>query len=375
VLSPPQRADGGPGLAPPGARGERIVLLVKFYGVRGSCPCSDPAVVRYGGATACVGVFVDGPREPPLVLDLGTGARALGEELLSRHLPHVGLPRGAGGGGGARSAGRQAPPALRLHALVSHLHLDHVQGLPFFAPALVEGVELHLYGPATVESGETLEGALRGFLRRPYFPVALDELPARLVLHGLGEEDLRVGRADVRSRLVPHTGTTLGYRVEAGGVAVAYLSDHQAPLDSARSHVGTTTDAREPSVTGRRAAGGQVGLSRGVAELCEGVDLLVHDAQYFAEEFSVRGHWGHSTVDYALEVARAAGARRLALFHHDPSHDDELLDDLAARTAALAEAAGVEDCFVARAGSTVEVVGGAAGGRVPGRSRRGESGA
>lgn len=359
MLSPLRRTEGQAS-PPPGARGERIVLLVKFYGVRGSCPCSDPAVARYGGATACVGLFVDGPHAPPLVLDLGTGARALGEELLARHLPGVGLPRGAEGRGGVRSSDRHDPPALSLHALVSHLHLDHVQGLPFFAPALVAGVELHLYGPATLESGETLEEAFRGFLRRPYFPVALEELPARVVLHGLGEEDRRIGGAAVRARLVPHTGTTLGYRVEAGGVAVAYLADHQAPLGSP-ARVVPTPDATAPSFRPSPDAPRRGVLPRGVAELCEGADLLVHDAQYFAEEFAVRGHWGHSTVDYALEVARAAGVRRLALFHHDPSHDDELLDELDARAALLAEEAGLEDCFVARAGGSVELEAGSLG--------------
>jgi ribonuclease BN (tRNA processing enzyme) len=229
-------------------------------------------------------VTLESPGQPPIVLDLGTGLRRFGETQ-----PLDGSFRGT--------------------ALVSHLHWDHVQGLPFFMPVLRPGARLDVYGP-TQEEG-TLDEAVRSFLRPPYFPVSLDELPGEIVFHEL-EGELEIGRARVLAREVPHIGITNGYRIEWDGVSVAYVSDHQSP------------DVGEGVGEGES-------IDEAVLELCEGVDLLIHDAQYWPAEWDEKRTWGHCTVDYAVRVAAEAGARRLALFHHDPAHADAEVDAILRR--------------------------------------------
>lgn len=274
-------------------------MNVTFFGVRGStpCPCADNH--RYGGNTACVAL--QAPGEDPIVLDLGTGLRFFGETL--------------------------APDRpFRGTALVTHLHWDHVQGLPFFVPVLREGARLDVYAP--VQEHGTVAEAFDTFLRPPFFPVSVADLAGEICFHDVDEDDLAIGDAKVRVRRVPHVGTTLGYRVEWHGRSVAYVSDHQQPLE------GDDVD-------------------EGVLELCDGVDLLVHDAQYTPDELAKKPDWGHCTVDYAVEVARRSGARRLALFHHDPSHGDEMVDGLLAHARAVGERAGLEEVLAASEGLTV----------------------
>jgi len=210
------------------------------------------------------------------VLDLGTGLRFFGETQ-----PQDGT--------------------FRAHALVTHLHWDHVQGLPFCVPVNREGAQLDVYGPP--QEGLTLAEAFEEFMRPPYFPVRIGELIGDIRFHTVDDDDFAVGDAKVRARYVPHVGPTFGYRVEYGGISIAYISDHQQPVHG---------DA----------------IANEVLELADGADLLIHDAQFTPEEFELKAHWGHCTTDYALHVAREAGARRLALFHHDPSHSDQMIDRL-----------------------------------------------
>jgi phosphoribosyl 1,2-cyclic phosphodiesterase len=272
---------------------------VNFFGVRGSTPCACADLARYGGNTACVAL--EAPGHEPVVLDLGTGLRFWGETQ-----PQDGSFRGS--------------------ALVTHLHWDHVQGLPFFVPVLRPGARLDVYGPPPEDM--SLEEAFRQFLRPPFFPVEIDALNGEIVFHDLLDDDVVVGDAKVTSRSVPHVGRTAGYRVDYAGATVAYISDHQGPAD------------------------GGTEVAESVLELADDVDLLIHDAQYTAEEFAAKLDWGHCTIDYAVNVAARAGARRLALFHHDPAHDDETLDRLGAEAAAAGEVAGVE-VLVAHEGLTV----------------------
>ena len=276
-------------------------LKVTFYGVRGSCPCSSGANSRYGGNTSCVALEV--PGEAPVVLDLGTGVRAFGED-------------------------RPAGAAFRATALLSHLHWDHVQGLPFLSALHAPGAVLDVYGPAQPEG--TLADAFDGFMCPPYFPVRPGELGGEVRFHDLADgDDLVVGTAKVRARTVPHCGPTLGYRVEWGGAVVAYVSDHQGPVD-----------------------GGDA-VAEAVLELADGADLLIHDAQYTAAEFAEKARWGHSTVDYAVAVARRAGAHRLALFHHDPAHDDDELDRLLGSARRAARGTGVDEVLAAAEGTSI----------------------
>lgn len=297
---------------------------VSFHGTRGSCPCSGPEIARYGGATACVSVETD-PALPPAVFDLGTGSRPLGHRLAERFLPPAGPIAGAPEQPVSREPGEIS---LELFCFVTHLHFDHVQGLPFFLPALRREARLRLFGPP--QEGTRLKEALAGFIRPPYFPVGLEELPAEILLEELGDSDsVSWGTNRVLARRLPHRGPTLGYRLEAGEVSVAYLSDHQAPR-------------QEPAR-----------VSQEAMELAAGADLLIHDAQYSPPEFSEKAHWGHSTLSFALQVAREAGVKRLALFHHDPTHDDAFLDRLGEEASAGAE--GRFEVLVASDGAVVEL--------------------
>lgn len=261
-------------------------MEVTFFGTRGSCPCSGSCYQRYGGNTPSVLVRT---ATELIVLDLGSGLRALGAHVSSDHP--------AGG------------PPVRATALLTHLHFDHILGLPFFGPLRHHDSVFEIYGPSQTEG--TLGDCFKDLVRPPFFPIPLDTLLADVRFHGLGDGDhFAIGDAKVRARIVPHPGATLGYRIEADGRSIAYIPDHQQPPSG---------EPDEASL-----------------ELCEGVDLLVHDAQYTDFELSHKATWGHSTVDFAVELALKAGAAHLVLFHHDPSHDDDMLDRMLERALGLA---------------------------------------
>jgi phosphoribosyl 1,2-cyclic phosphodiesterase len=281
-------------------------VKVRFYGVRGSYPCPGTECTRYGGNTACVAVDVAG--EPPILFDMGTGMVAFG-------------------------ASQPLDGTFRASALVSHAHWDHIQGLPFFAPINRPGAVLDVYGPG--DEGLSLTEIFDRYVAPPVFPISWRDLAGTIRLHETSPGTISVGSCRVRVCSVPHPGSTLGYRVEADGVAVAYVSDHQMPRD-------------------------RCSVDPAVSELCEGVDLLVHDAQYTDSEFDAKPDWGHSTIGYAIEVARSCGAGRLALFHHDPSHDDLRLDDLAAAAREAGNELGLA-VFAAREGDVVDLGEAAAG--------------
>lgn len=286
----------GSGIAPNGGP----ALNVTFYGVRGSTPCSCDSNRRYGGNTSCV--VVESDERDPILLDLGTGLRFFGMTQ-----PRDGSFRGT--------------------ALVSHLHWDHVQGIPFFTPMLAEGARLDVYAPA--QDGVGLADAVRTFIQPPYFPVGIDALPGVFEFHEVEHDVIDIDGAKVTVAPVPHCGPTVGYRIDCEGVSIAYISDHQQP--------------------GRDS----VEVAPEVLELCQGVDLLIHDAQFDSEEFDSRSDWGHCTVEYAVEVAARAGARRLAMFHHDPSHSDERIDELLVEARQLAAERGVEEVLAAAEGLTL----------------------
>lgn len=184
---------------------------------------------------------------------------------------------------------------------MSHLHWDHVQGLPFFPPILREGSRLDVYAPVQ-EDGRSIAEVMRGTLGPPLFPIGLNCLPGRLEFHAKGDDEFMIGDVRVVSRLIPHIGNTLGYRLEFGGTSLAYLSDHQQPGVDVYD---ATDNARE---------------------LCDGVDVLIHDAQYTRDDFAAKPDWGHCTSDYAVWIARECGVGSLALFHHDPMRDDDQVD-------------------------------------------------
>lgn len=277
-------------------------MQVTFFGVRGSTPSHGDEITRYGGNTSCV--VVRAPEQEPLFFDIGTGARKFGVGLAQHGTFHG-------------------------TCLLSHLHWDHMQGLPFFAPLLSEGSSLDIYAPAQ-DDGRGVEEVMAAVIRPPMFPVTIDELPGAVRFHDTADSEFQVGGLRVIARNVPHVGPTLGYRVEFHGRSVAYISDHQQPHD------------------------GSFAISDGVRELAEGVDLLIHDAQYTTSEFSAKSTWGHCTIDFAMWVAEQCHVGTLALFHHDPTRTDVALDEVARCAQVTADGRGFE-AFVAYEGLTVAV--------------------
>ena len=277
------------------------MVNVTFWGVRGSTPCPCECNARYGGNTACVSI--EAPGQDPILLDLGTGLRFFGESI-------------SGEG------------AFHGMALVTHLHWDHVQGLPFFTPINRPDASFVICGRN--EDGGTLQGAFDDFMRPPYFPIRYTHLAGDISFRDVADTELDFGRAHITVRDVPHTGATNGYRVEIDGLVVAYVSDHQQPVGS---------DDIAPSVL----------------ELCRDADLVIHDAQYEPHEFAAKADWGHCTVEYAVRVAAEAGAKRLALFHHDPSHDDATIDRLVAEAQGFAAGTSVVEVLGAAERTTVSL--------------------
>ena len=277
-------------------------LDVTFYGVRGSTPCPSDANARYGGNTSCV--VVDVPGGDPILLDLGTGLRFYGVDEPCAQAPFRGT------------------------ALVSHLHWDHIQGLPFFAPINCPDARLDVYGP---RNGRTLEACFEEFMAPPYFPIGFRDLAGDVGFHDVGAGSFEVGPATVTVAAVPHVGATNGYRIDWNGLNIAYVSDHQEPVGAPRL------------------------VDEAVLALVDGVDLLIHDAQFTPDEFAQRPDWGHCTVDYAVEVAHQAGVGELVLFHHDPAHCDATVDGLLEGAQATAVGRNVGAVSAAAEGRTISL--------------------
>jgi phosphoribosyl 1,2-cyclic phosphodiesterase/CheY-like chemotaxis protein len=261
-------------------------MQVRFWGTRGSIATPGPSTIRYGGNTSCV--EIRSARGALVLLDCGTGARALGRGLLL-----------------------ERPEGLRGHILISHTHWDHIQGIPFFGPLSAPGAEWDIYAPRSLTG--SVEQALAGQMQYTYFPVALEQRGATIRYHELVEGSLRIGDIDVTARYLNHPGLTLGYRLEADGVAIVYACDHEPHSRHLADGTGELSK-----------------LDRRHAEFLANADLVIHDAQYVADEYPQKLGWGHSTVQYAVRLAIVAGARRLALTHHDPLRSDDDIDALVA---------------------------------------------
>ncbi len=281
-------------------------MKVDLWGARGSVPSPGPETIRYGGNTSCVGVtLADGSL---LVLDAGTGIRSLG----------LALP----------------DEPIRVNLLLTHLHLDHIQGLAFFAPLFRSQAEIVIWGPATPEA--SLRDRIARYISAPLSPVEVRELPSDLSFHA-SPEQWEIGSATVTAAAVAHRGPTLGYRIEDGGASLAYIPDHEPAL-------GADLETLDPE------------WISGFA-LAEGTDLLIHDGQYADEEYEGHLGWGHSALSHSLALARRTEARRTLLFHHDPMHSDDWLDAHALRAAADWEARGGAPGAIelAREGASYEV--------------------
>jgi phosphoribosyl 1,2-cyclic phosphodiesterase len=278
-------------------------MEVKVWGCRGSVAAPGPETVKYGGNTSCVEVRLGSGLV--FVLDAGTGIRPLGVAL-------------------------QSAPCPELHIMLSHLHLDHLQGLGFFRPLFDPDLEIHIWGPPSPV--QTLEERIAMYLSPPLFPVHLDEVPSRLVFHDAPSDAVTIGSATIRSCLVQHQGPTVGYRIEENGRSLVYLPDHEPSLG---------TDLR--SVPPEWISG---------YDIARDADVLLHDAQYRDDEYGTHVGWGHSGITDTMEFAEKAGVRNLVLFHHDPYHDDDELENVLEEARQIWPAAADRVCL-ANEGMTI----------------------
>jgi len=251
-------------------------MRATLWGTRGSLATPGPETVRYGGNTSCV--EVEGANGTVLILDAGTGIRRLGATV--------------------------GPDVGRVDLLLTHLHMDHIQGLGFFRPLDEPGQEVHIWGPPSTTLD--LRARLSRYLSPPLFPVRLLDLPCRLTLHDVPLGEFEIGGLKILAALVCHPGPTVGYRISEGGVSIAYIPDHEPAL-------GATRFPDNPDwISG--------------FDLAQGADLLIHDSQYNAVEYPRHVGWGHSAMAHTLAFAAKAQVKRLVTFHHDPAHDDAALD-------------------------------------------------
>ncbi len=256
-------------------------MRVKFWGTRGSIACPSPDHIRYGGNTSCIEIDLG---ERVLILDAGTGIRQLGAEFLKRGLNAA-------------------------HILLTHTHWDHINGFPFFAPAYIPSGDYHVLAGHLRDQG----GIQHVFARQmadPTFPVPLAAMQARPKFEDFQAGDALDIHAGVVVRTCPlnHPSGATAYRIEFDGRSVCYVTDTE--------HLPGKHD-------------------QNILSLIEGADLVIYDCTYTEEEFPAKIGWGHSTWNEGMYLCRQAGAKRLGIFHHDPSHDDAAMDRIAAEAQAV----------------------------------------
>lgn len=252
-------------------------MNITLHGVRGSIPTTSPEMIKYGGNTSCVEVEAEGWR---LVLDAGSGMYNI-----NTNQPFLNN---------------------RVDILLTHLHMDHIQGLGFFRPLFDPAAEIHLWGPAS--KTQSLRARLGRYFSPPLFPVYFRNLTCKLVLHEIEDGTFSIGPFTIFSRYIIHPGPTVGFRIQHGQATLAYLPDHEPALGLS----GILPNLQWLSGS----------------DLAKGVDLLLHDAQYTSEEYKVRMGWGHSSIKDALQFAAFTEVKQLLFTHHDPLRTDAELERL-----------------------------------------------
>lgn len=284
----------------------RITLSIRFWGVRGSIPAPDAANLRYGGNTSCLEVRSGGEL---IILDAGSGLRSLGIELERQ------------------AQGRPIEGSL----LLSHTHWDHIQGLPFFSPGYDARNHIGLFvGP---EQADRIVQGLRDQMSPLHFPVRFEDMAGLGAVEEFGAQHNTLGSFSVATFPLNHPGGCTGFRLNAHGKVIAYLPDHE-PFGSA------TPEA--------------LASQQALIEFTKDVDLLVLDTQYTADEYAARRGWGHGSLPESVDLAIAANARALVLFHHDPLHHDGQIDAMLAMARQRARGAGLT-ITAAQEGETVEL--------------------
>jgi phosphoribosyl 1,2-cyclic phosphodiesterase/ActR/RegA family two-component response regulator len=294
------------------AESESTPARIRLWGVRGSIPVPGKGTVRYGGNTSCVEVRADGEI---IILDAGSGIRLLGlaldKEFESR--------------------------SMKLTLLISHTHWDHIQGLPFFLPAYNQKNLIRVLGYEGARAG--LAKILASQMETPFFPVSLRQLPSHLAIEELREMEFQVGNVEVRSKFANHPGICAGYRLATSSGSIAYFPDNE-PYEELKlllaSRDGISEHEARDFATAERTK---------LVEFLRDCDLAIMDTQYTDEEYAKHVGWGHSSVDSVVSLALDANVGKLVLFHHDPNHDDQMIDKMVEHARVL----------VAKSGKSLEV--------------------
>jgi phosphoribosyl 1,2-cyclic phosphodiesterase/CheY-like chemotaxis protein len=277
-----------PAFFPPATR-------VKFWGVRGSIPVPGAGTVRYGGNTSCVEVRADGEI---MVLDAGSGIRPLGLAL-------------------DREFGEKP---IRLTLLLTHAHWDHIQGLPFFLPAYQKKNLVRVLGYEGARAG--LGSILAGQMETPFFPITLSDVPGNIAIEELREMDFHIRKVRVQAKFLNHPGICVGYRLFTSTGSIAFLPDNE-PYEMLKMQ-----QAERDNVSADEAKKYAAAERQKLVEFLRGSDLLLLDTQYTDDEYKQHIGWGHGSLSSVVSLALDAEVRKLFLFHHDPTHDDEMIDEM-----------------------------------------------
>jgi phosphoribosyl 1,2-cyclic phosphodiesterase len=293
-------------------------MRIRFWGVRGSFPVPGPLTNRYGGNTSCV--EVKPRRGPHIIIDAGTGIRRLGKEMMQ-------LPFGEGKG--------------TSHLLISHTHWDHIQGLPFFAPLYQGGNQFYVY--ARQRDDTHLRAVFASQTEDPYFPVPFNSVKAEVAFRELVEgATFHIGDVKVSCTRLNHPWIAMAYRLDCDGASVVYSTDTAPFTDILLEHEFIKTPPAIGAPLVPEHATKLRAMRQGLIELCRNTDLLIYDTQFTPEEYRIRPHWGHSTPEDAVEIAAAANAKSLALFHHAPERTDDQQDAILAATRERTRDLGLE---------------------------------
>lgn len=270
-------------------------MKLYFWGTRGSIPTPGKETVKYGGNTPCVELRLD--NNELVILDAGTGIRNLGEKLI------------------------ELGSSINAYILISHPHWDHIQGFPFFKPAFISGNELTIVSYET--NGVTIPNIIADQMNKVYFPILLNELKATINFKSIEEEKFRVFDADVETIFLNHPTFAIGYRITQNGRSIAYISDNE-PFDR---YVAQSIKNVEQKIV-EKFLNYKPEPNKRLFDFVKGSDVLIYDTTYTPEEYIERVGWGHSHYLFALQMAAEGGVKNLVLFHYDPSHDDEKVDEI-----------------------------------------------
>lgn len=270
-------------------------MRLKFWGTRGSISTPGKQTVKYGGNTPCIELRLS--NDNLIILDAGTGIRNLGEALIEKG------------------------ESIKANILISHPHWDHIQGFPFFKPAFISGNEL------TVIGGEierlTLQKIVSDQMNKVYFPIQLNELKAKINFRKVGEEEFDIYNASVRTIFLNHPTFAIGYRITHNGKSLVYISDNE-PFDRRVAQSIRNVD----KIIVEKFLHSAEDPNQRIFDFVQDADVLIHDATYTPEEYVDRVGWGHSHYLFTLKVAAEGQVKKLVLFHHDPAHSDEKIDDI-----------------------------------------------